>query len=38
MTIAKTGMDVTRAAIGKRMFTIVVNTGFWFEELKVDSM
>jgi hypothetical protein len=35
MTIAKTGTDVTRTAIGNRMLTIVTKTLFCLEALKV---
>jgi hypothetical protein len=38
MTIAKTGTDVIRTAIGNSMLTIVINTLFWFEAFKIASM
>jgi hypothetical protein len=38
MTIAKTGTDVTRTAIGSSMLTILINTLFWSEALKVASI
>jgi hypothetical protein len=38
MTIAKTGIEVTSTAIGKRTFTIFINTWFWSEALKIDKM
>lgn len=38
MTIAKTGIEVTSTAIGKRTFTIFINTWLWFEALKIDKM
>ncbi len=37
MTMAKTGTDVTRTAIGNNMLTTVTRTLFWFEALKVAS-
>lgn len=38
MTIAKTGTDVTRTAIGNSTLAIVINTLFLCEALKVASI
>ena len=38
MTIAKTGTEVTRTAIGNSTLTIVIKTLFWSELLKVASI
>ena len=38
ITIANTGIKVTRTAIGKRAFTIMINTLFCSVVLKVDNI